>query len=239
VAAQLFAHQDVPLRSAWEEIGVPVHIVKDDWKNITVDWSTYKGVVAISLNAKKIIESLAQEPFADVPVFWIISESITVDQDIEWDASHELWAVYHSWLETFKRSTVIVFPNYFLPLQYKDFYIENFYVLPGSPREVWEAEQYMLTHAREDVLKKFGVSSDDFVIVVVGSPCSSRKDSREHAVVLKAVANFLSHSSKLAGSVGHLRVLFLAHENSTHEKHAIQASSLPISLCSFYVSSFI
>lgn len=39
-----------------------------------------------------------------------------LEEDIAWNASAELQAVYISWLEAFNRSTVVVFPNYFLPV---------------------------------------------------------------------------------------------------------------------------
>ncbi|CAM6088307.1 unnamed protein product [Calypogeia fissa] len=222
---ELYALQDGPFRFAWEDIGVPIHILQDDMQNASVDWSNFEGVLAVSLDGKKVVDSLSKEPFTDIPVIWMIGENIVLEKDIAWNASDELLAVYTSWLKTFNRSTVVVFPNYFLPMAYNDFYIGNFFVIPGSPWDVWEPEQYMLTHTREDVRAKAGLDVDDYAIVVVGSPCNSKKIWREHAIIMKAVATLISSYTKKQGAatLGRLRLLFYGHGNSTSSyEHTLQ-----------------
>lgn len=101
-------------------------------------------------------------------------------------------------------------------------------MIAGSPREVWEAEQYMFTHTREDVRTKADLSVDDYVIVVVGSPCKSTKIWREHAIIMKAVANLISSSSRKQGAatLGRFRLLFYGHGNSTSSYElTLQASN--------------
>lgn len=98
---------------------------------------------------------------------------------------------------------------------YNDFYLENFFVIPGSPRDVWEAEQYMLKHTRDDVRTTAGLTPDDYVIVVVGSSCSSEKTWREHAIIMKAVANLTSSSDKQGATLGRVKLLIFGHGNST------------------------
>lgn len=62
----------------------------------------------------------------------------------------------------------------------------NFFVIPGSPQEVWMAEEYMLSHSRESLRAQHGFRSDDFVIAVVGSPFLYQGMWREHALVMRA-----------------------------------------------------
>ncbi|KAG6555421.1 hypothetical protein Mapa_002648 [Marchantia paleacea] len=225
---ELYARQDGHLRSAWDDIGVRVYLVpeNENYKS-PVDWSTFEGVIAVSLAAKKILSSLEQDPFVDIPVIWIIQENVVLDQVTGFNSSTELKIVLDSWQGVFNRSSVVVFPNYYVPMMYKEFYNEKFYVIAGSPWDVWEAEQYMSTHRRQDVRSKFGLSSEDFTMVVVGSPCVYSGIWKEHALILKAAASLMSAGSGLEDAVfGPVRVLVLGHGNSTSAyKDALQVMS--------------
>jgi hypothetical protein len=68
----------------------------------------------------------------------------------------------------------------------------NFFVIPGSPLEVWESEQYMMRHSWKSLRTQAGLEPDCFVIVMVGSPVLYHGMWREHAIVIRAVARALS-----------------------------------------------
>jgi hypothetical protein len=68
----------------------------------------------------------------------------------------------------------------------------NFFVIPGSPLEVWESEQYMMRHSWKSLRTQAGFEPDCFVIVMVGSPVLYHGMWREHAIVIRAVARALS-----------------------------------------------
>ncbi|KAL3695814.1 hypothetical protein R1sor_009890 [Riccia sorocarpa] len=230
---ELYAREDGHLRSAWEDIGVRVFLVPDDeMENSKVDWSRYEGVIALSLAAKKLLESLSQDPFGDITVIWVIQENIVLDQVAGFNSSKELNLVLDSWQEVFNRSSVVVFPNYYLPMIYSElFYSKNFFVIPGSPWDVWEAEQYMITHRRQDARARFAVSSSDFAIVVVGSPCVYTGSWMEHALIMKAVSSLLSVSSSEDPPLGPVKVFVLGHSNSTSAyKETLQVISHHVGL---------
>lgn len=64
----------------------------------------------------------------------------------------------------------------------------NFFVIPGSPEEVWTAEEYKLTHSRESLRAQHRLRPEDFAIAVVGSPFLYQGLWREHALVMRALA---------------------------------------------------
>lgn len=67
----------------------------------------------------------------------------------------------------------------------------NFFVIPGSPFEAWEAEEYMLTHSRDTLRAQYQLESNDFAIAVVGSPFLYHGLWKEHALVMRALARAL------------------------------------------------
>lgn len=62
----------------------------------------------------------------------------------------------------------------------------NYYVIPGSPFEAWEADHFTVTD-KDNLRVKMDYGPDDFVIVVVGSQFLYRDLWLEHAFVLKAL----------------------------------------------------
>jgi len=68
----------------------------------------------------------------------------------------------------------------------------NFFVIPGSPVEVWTAEEYKLTHSQDSLRAKYAVRPDEFVVAVAGSPFLYHGSWREHALVMRALARAVS-----------------------------------------------
>lgn len=52
----------------------------------------------------------------DIPVIWIIPEKVILKQDPGFNSSVDLKNVLDSWQEVFNRTSVVVFPNYYLPV---------------------------------------------------------------------------------------------------------------------------
>ena len=90
----------------------------------------------------------------------------------------------------------------------------NFFVIPGSPVEVWTAEEYMLTHSRVSLRAQYRVRSEDFVIAVVGSPFFYHGLWREHALVMRALARTVSTvGDALPRGGGRIQLLIIGHGN--------------------------
>ena len=67
----------------------------------------------------------------------------------------------------------------------------NFFVIPGSPLDVWEAKEYMLTHSRASLRANHNLGANELAIAVVGSPFLYDGLWREHALVMQALARVL------------------------------------------------
>lgn len=91
----------------------------------------------------------------------------------------------------------------------------NFFVIPGSPVEVWMAEEYKLTHSLVSLRAQYAVRPEEFVIAVVGSPFLYHGWWREHALVMRAMARALStvgDNSPKGGSRS-IQLLIIGHGN--------------------------
>lgn len=45
----------------------------------------------------------------------------------------------------------------------------NFFVIPGSPIDVWAAESYIETHSKSQLRKENGFDNEDLLVLVLGS----------------------------------------------------------------------
>ncbi|CAK9192739.1 unnamed protein product [Sphagnum jensenii] len=189
---ELFTMEDGDMRSIWEALEVPVtELQVDQQYSAIVDWLNYDGIIAMSLNMKCVLSSLAQEPFRAVPVIWVVFDD-ALGLRLEMYKSADAKGLIHDWKSSFRRADVVVFPNYELPMIYTTLDTGNFFVIPGSPLEVWESEQYMMRHSWKSLRTQAGLEPDCFVIVMVGSPVLYHGMWREHAIVIRAVARALS-----------------------------------------------
>lgn len=214
---ELYSIEDGPVRGAWEKIGTVVNILQSNSHNqFQVDWLNFDGVVVSSLEAKVTISSLMQEPFRTVPVVWIIHEN-TLGRRLRLYASDKHRAIISDWKCAFDRADVVVFSDYAMPMMYSVFDSGNFFVIPGSPKETWEAEHFMALNRKEDLLSKLSFKSDDFVIVVVGSQFSYTGIWREHALVMQATLHLMA-KFKMNDSIGtSLRLVIVSNNfNSTY-----------------------
>ncbi|XP_047956041.1 uncharacterized protein LOC125201826 isoform X1 [Salvia hispanica] len=164
---KLYALKDGRARSIWQELGGPVSILWPERYGYT-DWSIYEGIVADSLEAKHAISSLMQEPFCSVPLIWIIQEDtlatrLQLYEEMDW--GH----LISNWKMAFSRADLVVFPEFSFPILYSVLDTGNFYVIPGSPKDVWAAESYSETHSKYQMRKEKGFQDDDLLVLVLGS----------------------------------------------------------------------
>lgn len=54
-------------------------------------------------------------------------------------------------------------------MMYASFDTGNFYVIPGSPVDVWAAKRYIGSHSRHTLRENYGFREDDLIITVIGS----------------------------------------------------------------------
>ncbi|KAJ0967122.1 hypothetical protein J5N97_024039 [Dioscorea zingiberensis] len=163
----IFALRDGEVRSMWEDVCCRVPILRDEDSN-SVDWSNYEGVILSSLEAKKVISSFMQEPFCSIPLLWLIHEDI-LGKRLPIYASSDWQDLISDWRSAFKRADVVVFPDFSLPMLYTSLDTGNFYVIPGSPLDVWAANHYLAAHSRHQFRIDYGYNDDDLIILVVGS----------------------------------------------------------------------
>ncbi|MQM02857.1 hypothetical protein Taro_035631 [Colocasia esculenta] len=77
--------------------------------------------------------------------------------------------IVSEWRKAFSRADVLVFPDFSLPLLYTVLDTGNFFVVPGSPVDVWAAESYLMSHSKVQSRRDNGFHEHDLVVTVVGS----------------------------------------------------------------------
>ncbi|KAL7109258.1 hypothetical protein ACP275_06G164700 [Erythranthe tilingii] len=164
---KLYALGDGRARPIWQEIGGQVSILSPERYGY-IDWSIFEGIVVDSLEAKDAISSLMQEPFCSVPLIWIIQEDtlasrLQLYENKGWDR------LISNWKNAFRRADVVVFPEFSFPMLYSVLDTGNFFVIPGSPIDVWAAESYSKTHSKSQLRKENGFDTDDMLVLIVGS----------------------------------------------------------------------
>ncbi|PKU86561.1 uncharacterized protein LOC110099352 [Dendrobium catenatum] len=163
----VFALGDGEARTLWENIDFHVSVLGSDHA-ILIDWTSFEGVLFSSLEAKRVISSLMQDPFRSVPLIWLIQEGNLSKRLSSYIASGNEDLI-SGWRSAFSRANVVVFSDFSLPLLYTSLDSGNFYVIPGSPADVWSAKRYITSHSRLALREKYGFNEDDLIITVMGS----------------------------------------------------------------------
>ncbi|KAH9310555.1 hypothetical protein KI387_025590 [Taxus chinensis] len=225
---ELFSLQDGPVRGVWEKMGVTVNILQSNSPQaFMVDWLNYDGVVVSSVEAKNVISCLMQDPFRMVPVVWIIHEN-TLGMRLRLYTSKEYKKCISEWKSAFGRANVVVFPDYAMAMMYSILDSGNFFVIPGSPKETWEAEHFMAMHTRHEVQSKLGFTSDNFVIVVVGSPFSYPDIWKEHALVMQAIVPLITKFNTDDAMNSSLKIAVVNNNLNSTYGVALQAIALQL-----------
>ncbi|GJM91379.1 hypothetical protein PR202_ga07742 [Eleusine coracana subsp. coracana] len=162
---EVLAFANGKARDIWENI---CHVQVVNYASLKVfDWSKYNGVLLSSLEGKRVVSILMQEPFQSLPVVWLIHED-TLGQLVRSHAeSHEsIPNVIEDWRVHFNACAYVVFPDSYLPLLYSPLDSGNFLVISGSPVDIWAVKRYGSSHSQETMRKQHGIEENDVVILV-------------------------------------------------------------------------
>ncbi|XP_020098703.1 uncharacterized protein LOC109717365 [Ananas comosus] len=224
---QVFSLQDGPVNGIWRSLRIPVDIVPLSTKcEITVDWLDYTGVLVSSLEARPILSCLLQEPFKSIPVIWTIHERSLALRLHQYNTSG--WdQLINDWTRAFNRATVIVFPNYILPMMYSAFDAGNYFVIPGSPAEALGADTFLALQNGHEMRGSLGFGADDFLVAIVGSRFSYSGMWIERALILKALAPLLQQFLSV-NMHSRLKIGILSDNSSTAYETSIETFAFQV-----------
>ncbi|KAK9279941.1 hypothetical protein L1049_013625 [Liquidambar formosana] len=222
---QVYSLEDGPVRAVWENIRVPVTIIQTSANmEIAVDWLNYDGILVNSLEARGVFSCFVQEPFKSLPLIWTIHESTLATRLRQYNSSGKI-ELLNDWKKIFNRATVVVFPNYVLPMIYSTFDAGNYFVVPGSPTDAWEADNFMALY-KDNLHKKMGYGPHDFVIAIVGSQFLYRGLWLEHALVLQALYPLFADFPFDDNSSFNLKIVILHGDSTSNYNVAVEAIAL-------------
>ncbi|OIW02014.1 hypothetical protein TanjilG_11607 [Lupinus angustifolius] len=219
---QVFSIEDGPVRNVWISLKVPVTVIQTCGKaDGAVDWLNYDGIIVSSLEAKGAFSCFLQEPFKSIPLIWIIHENSLAYRSKQYTASGKT-GLLNDWRRSFNRSTVVVFPNYALPMIYSTFDAGNFYVIPGSPAESLDADAFMAIQ-KHDLRIRMGHGREDLVVAIVGSQFLYKGMWLGHAIVLQALSPLLADfPSGKDNSSAQLRIIVHSGELTNNYSVALE-----------------
>lgn len=217
---KMYAVENGEARSMWEQLGGRVSILGSERPSL-IDWSIFEGVVIESLQAREAISSLMQEPFCSVPLIWIIQEDtlatrLPLYEEVGWQHLTSYWKL------AFSRADVVVFPDFSLPMLYSVLDTGNFFVIPGSPIDVWAAESYSKTHSKYELRTDNGFNEDDMLVVVVGSSFFYNELSWDYAVAMHAISPLLIKFARRNVEGGSFKFVFLCGNSTDRYADALQ-----------------
>ncbi|KAI3695939.1 hypothetical protein L1987_78945 [Smallanthus sonchifolius] len=217
---QIYATEDIKTRPIWEKFVGQVSVLSPENYG-HIDWSIFDGVVINSLEAHDAISSLMQEPFCSVQLIWIVQEDtlanrLSLYEEMGW----EHLVAY--WKKAFTRADVVVFPDFSFPMLYSVLDTGNFFVIPGSPVDVWAAERYQKANSKSQLRMKYGFGEDDMLVLVVGSSFFYNELSWDYAVAMHNLGPLLTNYAR-EGDVGpSFKFLFVCGNSSSAYNDALQ-----------------
>ncbi|KAJ1296379.1 hypothetical protein BS78_01G295800 [Paspalum vaginatum] len=164
---EVLAFTDGKARDIWENICL-VNIVNIGTLK-SVDWLKYDAVLLSSLEGKRVVSILMQEPFRLLPVVWLIHEDTLGQHLRSYAGLHEsIPNVVEDWRAHFNACAYVVFPDSYLPFLYSPLDSGNFLVISGSPVDIWPTKRFGSSHSDKTIRKQYGIE-EEVVILVVGS----------------------------------------------------------------------
>ncbi|KAK6918287.1 Glycosyl transferase, family 1, partial [Dillenia turbinata] len=204
---EVYSLADGPVHSVWRNLGYTVTILQTGAKKLmNIDWLKF-----------------LQEPFKSLPLIWTISDRTLAT----WLRQHNLTGeidLVNDWKRIFNRANVVVFPNFVLPMIYSTFDAGNYYVIPGSPAEAWEADRLN----KENLRGQMGYGPDDFVIAIVGSQYLYRGLWLEHALVLQALRPVFEDFPMDENSKSYFKIVILSGDSSGNYGTVIETLALKL-----------
>ncbi|XXG89937.1 hypothetical protein AAC387_Pa12g1822 [Persea americana] len=225
---QVYSLEDGPVHAVWRKIGFSVTVLQISNKSaVAIDWLNYDGILVNSLEARDVISCLLQEPFKSLPVIWTIHEKMLALRLRKYTSNGQV-QLMSDWKRIFNRATVIVFPNYVLPMMYSTFDAGNYFVIPGSPAEMLETYNFLALNRGHDARIGMAYASNDFVVAITGSQFSYNGSWLEHTIVLKALAPLIADFCPDSSSTCHLKVGIVSGNSSSSYKVALEAIALKL-----------
>ncbi|CAI9781525.1 unnamed protein product [Fraxinus pennsylvanica] len=222
---EVFSLEDGPVHGVWREIGFPLKIMAtDENRKLSVDWLNYQGVLVNSVGAASFVTCLMQEPFKNIPLIWTIHEQALATRLRQHNSSGKIELV-DNWRKVFSHATVVVFPNIFMPMTYSACDTGNYFVIPGSPAEVLEADSFMASHNDNPrLMTEYGL--DDLVVAVVGSQLLYKGLWLEHALILQALYPVFVDFSSGANLNSSLKIVILAGDATSNYTRVVETIAL-------------
>ncbi|KAK7268471.1 hypothetical protein RIF29_21170 [Crotalaria pallida] len=217
---KIFAVGNGRAHSIWKNIDGGLTILNTEQQS-QIDWLIFEGIIVDSLEAKEAISSLMQEPFCSVPLIWIIQEDSLSSRLPVYGQKGWEHLVSH-WRSTFSRASVVVFPDFTYPMLYSELDTGNFFVIPGSPVDVWAAESYRKTHAKDQLRELSGFGKNDMVVLVVGSSVFYDDLSWDYAVAMHSIGPLLTKYARRNDAAESFKFVFLCGNSTDGYDDALQ-----------------
>ncbi|TYJ08892.1 hypothetical protein E1A91_A11G103400v1 [Gossypium mustelinum] len=221
---QVYSIEDGPAYNVWQNIGVPVTVLKFNPSGIGVDWLNNDGILVSSLEAKSVFSSFMQEPFKSLPLIWTIHERALAVRSRQYTSAGQIELV-NDWKNVFNRATVVVFPNYALPMIYSTFDTGNYYVIPGSPADAWKGENAMYLY-KDNQRASMGYGPNEVLIAIIGSQFMYRGLWLEHALILQALLPLFADFSSDNDSISHPKIIVLSSDSASNYSMAVEKIAL-------------
>ncbi|KAI4364708.1 hypothetical protein MLD38_020764 [Melastoma candidum] len=210
---QVFSLDVGPVHDVWKNLDIPVSLIESCDKTVVhVDWLSFSGIIVDSIESKGVFSCFLQEPFKSVSLLWTIHDVSLAHRLKLYNSTGQI-ELLNSWRKMFSRATAVIFPNYALPVVFSSYDSGNFYVIPGSPVEAWEAGHILNTY-EENLREKWSIGPTDVVVAVVGSQFLYKGLWLEHALILQAMSTLLPIFPSDSSST--LKVIFLCGNTPTN-----------------------
>ncbi|XP_068646128.1 uncharacterized protein [Aristolochia californica] len=226
---KIFAIEHGEAYSLWEQIGCEMSILGSGGSS-HVDWSMFEGVILTTFEAEKAISSLMQEPFSSIPVIWTVLED-TLGKRLPRYAELGWQRLIDEWRSAFRRANVVVFPDFSLPMLYSVLDTGNFFVISGTPADVWAADRFVRFHSKYQIRMDYGFLDDDLIILVVGSSLFYNELPWDYAVAMHTIGHLLmKHNRAQDHQGGSFKFVFLFGNSTDVYNDSLQEVSLRLGL---------
>ncbi|KAJ1404729.1 UDP-glycosyltransferase family protein [Sesbania bispinosa] len=126
------------------------------------------------------------------------------------------------WRSAFSRASVVVFPDFTYPMLYSELDTGNFFVIHGSPVDVWAAETYSKTHTKDQLRELSGFGKNDMVVLVVGSSIFYDDLSWDYAVAMHSIGPLLTKYARRNDASESFKFVFLCGNSTDGYDDALQ-----------------
>jgi len=103
----------------------------------------------------------------------------------------------------------------------------NYFVIPGSPSEVFQADNSIANHHNQDARIILGLSLKDFVIAIVGTPFSYGENLIEEMLVLQAIGPLLQQYHSENSTDSELKVKIFTGNITEKHKMVLEVCFTP------------